>query len=155
MPTQHKATKRSARSIQMRTQICFESNLAYMDHSLPPLGLFLQIKLNFLSLSQTHLLRHKESCSNRNWSKVSKTPPFPIINHSPHKWPTFDKRDNKRFLTNQKLDKSKALFYYFQNSQVVADPFVALALFSPPLASSTKTGSILAPKPHCLTKVFK
>jgi hypothetical protein len=32
----------------------------------------------------------------------------------------------------------------FQNSQVVADPFIALALFSPPLASSTKTGSILA-----------
>jgi hypothetical protein len=55
MPTQHKATKRSATSIQMRTQICFESNLAYMDHSLPPLGLFLQIKFNFLSLSQTHL----------------------------------------------------------------------------------------------------
>jgi hypothetical protein len=27
---------------------------------------------------------------------------------------------------------------------VVADPFIALALFSPPLASSTKTGSILA-----------
>jgi hypothetical protein len=29
--------------------------LAYMDHSLPPLGLFLQIDLNFLTLSQTHL----------------------------------------------------------------------------------------------------
>jgi hypothetical protein len=42
------------------------------------------------------------------------------------------------------LTKQKALFYYFQNSQVVADPFIALALFSPPLASSTKTGSILA-----------
>jgi hypothetical protein len=38
MPTQHKATKRSATSIQMRTQNCFDSNLAYMDHSLPPLG---------------------------------------------------------------------------------------------------------------------
>jgi hypothetical protein len=50
------------------------------------------------------------------------------------------------------FDKPKALFYYFQNSQVVADPFIALALFSPPLASSTKTGSILALEPHCLTK---
>jgi hypothetical protein len=60
MPTQHKATKRSATSMQMKTQNCFDSNLAYMDHSLPPLGLFLQIKLNFLSLSQTHLLKHKE-----------------------------------------------------------------------------------------------
>jgi hypothetical protein len=36
-----KATKRSATSMQIRTQICFDSNLAYMDHSLPPLGLFL------------------------------------------------------------------------------------------------------------------
>jgi hypothetical protein len=44
----------------MRTQNCFDSNLAYMDHSLPPLGLFLQINLNFLSLSQTRLLKHKE-----------------------------------------------------------------------------------------------
>jgi hypothetical protein len=38
MPTQQKATKRSATSMQIRTQICFESNLAYLDHSLPPLG---------------------------------------------------------------------------------------------------------------------
>jgi hypothetical protein len=37
-----------------------------MDHSLPPLGLFLQINLKFLSLSQTHLYSHKEICSNRN-----------------------------------------------------------------------------------------
>jgi hypothetical protein len=29
-----------------------------------------------------------------------------------------------------------------------------LALFSPHLASSTKTGSILALKFHCLTKIF-
>jgi hypothetical protein len=38
MPTQQKATKRSATSMQMKTQICFDSNLAYLDHSLPPLG---------------------------------------------------------------------------------------------------------------------
>jgi hypothetical protein len=38
-------------SMQIKTQICFESYLAYMDHSLPPLGLFLQIKLKFLSPS--------------------------------------------------------------------------------------------------------
>jgi hypothetical protein len=61
-----KTTKGSATSIQMRTQNCFDSNLAYMDHSLPPLGLFLQIKLNFLSLSQTHLLKHKERYFKRN-----------------------------------------------------------------------------------------
>jgi hypothetical protein len=40
--------------------------LAYLDHSLPPLGLFLQIKLNFLSLSQIHLLMHRERYSKRN-----------------------------------------------------------------------------------------
>jgi hypothetical protein len=55
MPTQHKATRTSAISMQMKTQNCFDSDLAYVDHSLPPLGLFLQIKLNFLSLSQIHL----------------------------------------------------------------------------------------------------
>jgi hypothetical protein len=38
MPTQQKATKRSATSMQMKIQICFDSNLAYLDHSLPPLG---------------------------------------------------------------------------------------------------------------------
>jgi hypothetical protein len=54
MPTQQKATKRSATLIQMRTQICFDSNLAYMDHSLPPLGLFLKIKTQFpISKSNT------------------------------------------------------------------------------------------------------
>jgi hypothetical protein len=51
----HKATRTSAISMQMKTQYSFDSYLAYMDHSLPPLGLFLQIKLSFLSLSQIHL----------------------------------------------------------------------------------------------------
>jgi hypothetical protein len=41
-------------------QIVFDSNLAYLDHSLPPLGLFLQIKFIYLSLIQTHLFGHKE-----------------------------------------------------------------------------------------------
>jgi hypothetical protein len=46
--------------IQIEDQIVFNSNLAYLDHSLPPLGLFLLIKFIFLSLSQTHLIRRKE-----------------------------------------------------------------------------------------------
>jgi hypothetical protein len=41
-------------------QIIFAQELTYLDHSLPPLGLFLQIKFIFLSLSQTHLFGHKE-----------------------------------------------------------------------------------------------
>jgi hypothetical protein len=36
-------------------------------------------------------------------SRFQKLPLFPIISTSPHKRPTFDKRDNKRVLTNQKL----------------------------------------------------
>jgi hypothetical protein len=104
MPTQHKATKRSATSIQMGTQICFESNLAYMDHSLPPLGLFLQIKFNFLSLSQTHLLKHKERYFKRNWSRIQKLPLFPIIKPSPHKRTTFDnKRETRVFWQTKAL----------------------------------------------------
>jgi hypothetical protein len=72
---QHKkAMHRSATSMQMRTKICFDSNLAYLDHSLLPLGLFLQIKLNFLSLSQIHLLSHRERYFKRNWSLIQKTP---------------------------------------------------------------------------------
>jgi hypothetical protein len=79
-----------------------------MDHSLLPLGLFLQIKLKFLSLSQTHLLRHNERCSNGNWSQYQKLPLFPIINTSPHKKPPFDNNSQWEY-----FDKAKALFYYF------------------------------------------
>jgi hypothetical protein len=45
--------------MQLNTKL-FDYNLAYLDRSLPPLGLFLQIKFIFLSLSQTHLFGHKE-----------------------------------------------------------------------------------------------
>jgi hypothetical protein len=55
-----KSNHNSAISMQMRTKLFFDSNLAYLDHSLPPLGLFLQIRFIFLSLSQTHLFGHKE-----------------------------------------------------------------------------------------------
>jgi hypothetical protein len=146
MPTQHKATRTSA--MQMKTQGYFESYLAYMDHSLPPLGLFLQINLKFLSLSQTHMLRHKESHSKRNWFKISKKklPLFPIINTSPHKKPTFDRRDNKRVLTNQELYST-----IFKNSQVVADPFIALAFIFSPFGIKHRNGinlGPLTPLPH-------
>ena len=116
-----------------------------MDHPLPPLGLFLQIKLKSLSLSQTHMLKHKESHSQRDWSKISKLPLFPIINTSPHKKPTFHRRDNKSF------DKTKALPYYFQISQVVADPFIALAFIFSPFGIKHQNGinfGPLTPLPH-------
>jgi hypothetical protein len=55
-----KSNAKHATLIQSEYQIAFDSNLAYLDHSLPPLGLFLQIKFIFLSLIQTHLFGHKE-----------------------------------------------------------------------------------------------
>ena len=126
-----------------------------MDHPLPPLGLFLQIKLKSLSLSQTHMLKHKESHSKRDWSKISKTPPklplFPIINISPHKKPTFDKRDTKRVLTNQKLYSTIFKISFFKISQVVADPFIALAFIFSPFGIKHQNGinlGLLTPLPH-------
>jgi hypothetical protein len=74
--------------------------LAYLDHSLPPIGLFLQINLIFLSLSKTHLFRHKERYPKGKIDQVPKTPPF-SHNHriSPHE----TKFCNKSILTNQKF----------------------------------------------------
>jgi hypothetical protein len=59
-----KSNAKHATSIQIEDQIDLNSNLAYLDHPLPPLGLFLQIKIIFLSLSQTHMFRNKERYSN-------------------------------------------------------------------------------------------
>jgi hypothetical protein len=70
-------------------QIFFAYDLAYLDHSLPPLGLFLQIKFFFLSLSQTHLFGQIKRYSKRKIDQVPKTPPFPIIKNLPHKRPKF------------------------------------------------------------------
>jgi hypothetical protein len=71
-----RSNKRSAISIQIEDQIVFAYDLAYLDHSLPPLGLFLQIKFFFLSLCQTHLFGHTESYSKSKIDQVPKTPPF-------------------------------------------------------------------------------
>jgi hypothetical protein len=92
MPTHQKGNAKHATSIQIEGQIDFDSNLAYLDPSLPPLGLFLQIKFIFLSLSQTHLFGHKERYSNGKIDQVPETPPFPILIKSPHKRPNFAMR---------------------------------------------------------------
>jgi hypothetical protein len=126
-------TKKQLKEVQYQWEFVFDSNLAYLDHSLPPLGLFLQIKLNFLSLSQIHLLRHRERYSKRNWSKIQKLPLFPIIKHSPH----------KRHL--EYFDKTKALTLLFQNAHVVADPFLALALNFSPFGIKHQNGIIFGP----------
>jgi hypothetical protein len=130
-----KSNAKHATLIQIEDQIVFDSNLSYLDHSLPPLGLFLQIKFIFLSLSQTHMFEHKERYSKSEIEQDPKTPHFPIIINSPHKRPNFAIRV---FWQTKNSDST-----IFKISQVVVDPF-ALAFISPPLASSTKTGSFLA-----------
>jgi hypothetical protein len=48
--------------------------LAYLDHSLPPLGLFLQFKFFFLSLSQTHLFGQMRDIPRVKFIKCQKLP---------------------------------------------------------------------------------
>jgi hypothetical protein len=57
-------------------QIVFANDLAYLDHSLPLLGLFLQIKIFFLSLSQTHLFEQIERYSKKRKKSRAKNSPF-------------------------------------------------------------------------------
>ena len=86
------------------------------------LVLFLQIKLNSLSLSQTHLLRHKESLfKDKLIQRFQKLPLFPIIKYSPHKRPTFDNKRQQRVFW-----QTKTLTLLFQNSQVVASYYQKL-----------------------------
>jgi hypothetical protein len=131
-----KSNKKEVQYQCKREPNCFDSNLAYLDHTLPPLGLFLRIKFIFLSLQQTHLFGHKERSSKSENDQDPKTPPF---SHS-HE---FSPQETK-FCNKSVLDKSKSSNEtLFKISQVVADPF-ALALISLPLALSTKTGLLLA-----------
>jgi hypothetical protein len=95
-----KSNKKRAKSIQFEDPIVFYYNLAYLDHSLPPLGLFFQIKFLFLSIGQTHLFGQNERYSKRKIDQVPKTPPFPIFKIVPHKRPNFAIRV---FWTNQKF----------------------------------------------------
>jgi hypothetical protein len=95
-----KSNAKHATSNQIEDQIVFYSNLAYLDHPLPPLGLFLQIKFIFLSLSQTHLFGHEERYSKSEIEQDPKTPPFP---HN-YKFSSQEtKFCNKSILANQKF----------------------------------------------------
>jgi hypothetical protein len=94
----------------IKNKIVFAQVLTYLDHSLPPLGLFLQIKFIFLSLSQTHLFRHKKRYSNGKIDQAPKTPPFPIIIKSP--------QQETKFCNKSILDKSKVLTLLFSKSKI-------------------------------------
>jgi hypothetical protein len=83
MPTHQKATKEVQHQMQLKTKLFSLMSLAYLDHSLPPLGLFLQIKFFFLSLSQTHLFGQIKRYSKRKNDQVPKTPPFSHNQNSP------------------------------------------------------------------------
>jgi hypothetical protein len=86
-------------------QIVFAQDLTYLDHSLPPPGLFLQIKFIFLSLSQTHLFGQIERYSKRRIDQVPKTPPFSHNQNSPPQ--------ETKFCNKSILDKSKILTLIF------------------------------------------
>jgi hypothetical protein len=63
-----------------------------------------------------------------------------MIKPSPHKRPTFVKRDNQRVLTNQKLYST-----ILKISQVVADPFIALTFIFSPFGIKHQNGINLGP----------
>jgi hypothetical protein len=84
-----KSNKKKCNINANEDQIIFAYDLAYLDHSLPPLGLFLQMKFFFVSLSQTHLFGQIERYSKSKIYKVPKLPLFPIIKILPHKRPNF------------------------------------------------------------------
>jgi hypothetical protein len=79
-------------------QIVFAQDLTYLDYSLPPLGLFLQIKFIFLSLNQTHLFGHIKSYSKSKIDQVLKTLPFSHNQNSPPQ--------ETKFCNKSTLDKS-------------------------------------------------
>jgi hypothetical protein len=106
--------------------------LAYLDHSLPPLGLFLQIKFFSLSLSQPHLFGQIERYSKSKIDQVPKTPPF---SHNKKFSPIRDQILQYGYF-GQNTNSNSIIF---EIHKWLADPF-ALALISPPLALSTKMG---------------
>jgi hypothetical protein len=78
-----KSNKKKCNINAIEDQIIFAYDLAYLDHYLPPLGLFLQIKLFFLSQSQTHLFGQIERYFRSKIYRVPKTPPFSHNQNSP------------------------------------------------------------------------
>jgi hypothetical protein len=103
MPTQQKATKEVQHQCKWEHKFVLIQIWHIWIILCHHLILFLQINLNFLSLSQNTCWDIKRVVPREIDQRFQKLPLFPIVNYSPHKKPTFDKRDNKRVLTNQKL----------------------------------------------------
>jgi hypothetical protein len=100
-----KSNQKNCNINAIEDQIVFNYNLAYLDRSLPPLGLFLQIKFIFLSLSQTYLFGQIKRYSNGKIDQVPKTPPFSHKQNSPPQ--------ETKFCNKSILDKSKVLTLLF------------------------------------------
>jgi hypothetical protein len=83
---------------------CFYYNLAYLDHSLPPLGLFLQINFFPISRSNTLVWAKWEIFQKKNWSSAKNSP----FSHNQNSLPQETKFCNKSI-----LDKSKVLTLLF------------------------------------------
>jgi hypothetical protein len=96
-----KSNKRKCNINPNKDQIDFAYDLAYLDHFLPPLGLFLQTKFFFLSLSQTHLFGQIEWYFKSKIDQVPKTPPFRNQNSPPQETKVFNKSifDKTQILT--------------------------------------------------------
>jgi hypothetical protein len=87
---------------------------------LPPLGLFSQNKLFFLSLSQTHLFGQIERHFKNKFDQVPKTPPFPIVKILPHNRPSFAMRRNANF-NSTIFEIHKWLAGFFEIHEWLAD----------------------------------
>jgi hypothetical protein len=88
----------------MRTQNCFDSNLAYMDHSLPPLGLFFANPHQLPISKSNTLVETWREIFQEKLIKDSKTPPF-FHNQafSPQEISVLTIRDKQEYFDNQKL----------------------------------------------------
>jgi hypothetical protein len=124
------------------------------------------------------MLKHKESHSKRDWSKISKTQiKLKSLSlsqthmlkhkesHSKRDWSKISKTppfSHNHYFSPQEanfwqkrqwtsFDKPKTLLYYFQIFQVVADPFIALAFIFSPFGIKHQNGinlGPLTPLPH-------
>jgi hypothetical protein len=111
---------------------------------LPPLGLFSENKLIFLSPWQKHLFWQIKASFKTSFHQIPKTLPFPIIKVLPHKRAVFAIKHSytKNFWKNHEFTSGWL------------DP-VALALISPPLALSTKTEELFGPLNSIASQKFQ
>ena len=153
MPTQHEATRTSAKSLQIKLNLILIQFGMYGSSFATTWFVFANQTQISISKSNTHVEAYRELAQKRLIKDFKNSPFFFIINTSPHKRPTFDKRDNTRVLTNQKLYSTifKISSTIFKISQVVADPFITLAFIFSPFGIKHQNGinlGPLTPLPH-------